>query len=70
MPIYDEELLKKENITIENSTKEFNNYLEKISNLKNKVENEILKLDELYEKTNKEMTKSFEEKHLRKNIKN
>ena len=64
MPIYDEELLKKENITIENSTKEFNNYLEKISNLKNKVENEILKLDELYEKTNKEMTKSFEEKHL------
>ena len=47
MPIYDEELLKKENITIENSTKEFNNYLEKISNLKNKVENEILKLDEL-----------------------
>ena len=64
MPIYDEELLKKENITIENSTKEFNNYLEKISNLKNKVENEILKLDELYEKTNKEMTKSFEKKHL------
>ena len=64
MPIYDEELLKKENITIENSTKEFNNYLEKISNLKNKVENEILKLDELYEKTNKKMTKSFEEKHL------
>ena len=57
MPIYDEKKKKKENITIENSTKEFNNYLEKISNLKNKVENEILKLDELYAKTNKEMTK-------------
>ena len=37
--------------------------MEKILNLKQKIEKEILTIDELYEKINKEVTDSFLKKH-------
>ncbi len=39
--------MKKENITIEDSFEEFNNYIEKINKLKEKTEKEMLKIDQL-----------------------
>ena len=63
MPISDEEALKKENISIESSTKEFDENSKKINDLKNKIEKEILELDKTYDKVYKETTKSFELKH-------
>ena len=61
--IYNEELLKKENLTIEASTKEFNEIIQKTINLKEKIEKEIIEIDKLYDKVNTEVTKSFEIKH-------
>ena len=55
--------MKKENITIENSTKAYNNKLEKVNKLKANIENEITKIDQIYEKVDKEVTKSYLEKH-------
>ena len=77
LPINDEEALKKENITIENSTKEFNDNVQKISDLKNKIEKEVLEIDKLYEKVDNEVTQSFiakyeklkkEENHLKEKL--
>ena len=62
--INDEESLRKENIKIEDSIGEFNEFFEKINKLKYKTENEMIKLDDLYNKTEKDLAKSFEEKHL------
>jgi len=62
LPINDE-LLKKENISIENSTNEFNDYIQKINELKSKIENEITQIDSLYEKVNNEIKKYFDLKH-------
>ena len=62
--INDEESLRKENIKIEDCIGEFNDFFQKINNLKEKTENEIAKLDEIYIKTNKDLANSFEEKHL------
>ncbi len=59
LALNDEESLKKENITIENSTKEFNDDIQKISDIKNKIEKEIIEIDKLYEKINNETTQSF-----------
>ena len=59
----DEEALKKENITIESTTKAFNEFIEKTINLKNKIENEITKIDKLFEKITNEVTKSYELKY-------
>ena len=64
IPINDEESLKKENIIIEDSFNEFNEYFEKINRLKEKTEKEMLKLDHLYDNTLKNLENSFEEKHL------
>ena len=63
MPVNDEESLKKENITIDNYLKDFNDKSEKVMELKNKIEKEISEIDKLYEKVEKETTKSFESKH-------
>ena len=41
MPVNDEESLKKENITIDNYLKDFNDKSEKVMELKNKIEKEI-----------------------------
>ena len=59
----DIESLKKENITLELVTKDFNEISEKTINLKNTIENEINKINELYEKTIDELTKSYLIKH-------
>ena len=59
VPITDEDSLKKENIEIQSSTKEFNDNIQKISELKKKIENEVLEIDKLYEKVDNEVTQSF-----------
>ena len=61
--VSDEESLKKENITLENSTKNFDNLLSKIVSLKEKIEEEISKINNLFEKANDDLTKSFKKKH-------
>ena len=63
LSIVDEESLKKENITLEYSTNIFNKFNQKLSNLKEKLENELNEIDILYYKINDEITKSFEMKH-------
>ena len=52
--------MKKENITIENTNKEFDINIQKLTNLKNSIEHELLEIDKAYEKVDKEATKSFE----------
>ena len=47
IPINDEETIKKENINI---NKEFKKNSKKVINLKDKIENEIIKIDKLYKK--------------------
>ena len=44
----DNESLKKENITLECISNNFNNILEKTIDLKNKIENEINQINNLY----------------------
>ena len=61
--IEDEETLKKENININDYIKEFDESAKNVINIKEKIENEINKINELYEKMDKETTKSFELKH-------
>ena len=63
LEISNEESLKKENITLEYSAKEFNDIVQKIICLKEKIENEINKINNLYEKTVDELSKSFKKKH-------
>ncbi len=58
--IEDEESLKKENITIENSSQEFDGKINKLNNLKNLIEKEMKEIDNTYDKVDKETTKSFE----------
>ena len=60
MEFNDEEALKKENITIDGSTKEFDNNFQKLSNLKQSIEKEMTEIDKTYEKVDKETTKSYE----------
>ena len=59
----DTEALKKENITIESVTSEFNELSTKVKDLKNKIETEINKINESYEKTIEHLTKSYLKKH-------
>ena len=59
----DIESLEKENITIETTTKEFNETYQKVRDLKNKIENEINKINNLYEETIDNLTKSYLKKH-------
>ena len=56
--------MKKENISLENSSKEFDEEKNKFEELKNKIENEMIKLDNLYEKIFDETTKKYELKYL------
>ena len=63
LSIDDEESLKKENISIEDSSKDFNENKNRIEELKNKIENEMIEIDKLYDKIDKEITKSYEIKH-------
>ena len=43
--------------------KEFNDIYNKINELKGKIEEEMVEIDKLFNKTNTEVTKSFEIKH-------
>ena len=60
--IEDEDTLTKENLTINSSTEDFNNNIQKLTDLKNKIENEMIKIDKAYEKADNETTKSYESK--------
>ena len=79
MKTSDLELLKKENIVLQSSTKNFNEVVEKTIDLKKKIENEINEINKLYEKIFDELTKSFMKRHeelvkqennLKENLKN
>ena len=56
----DEENLNKENITIDDSTKEFDNNIQKLNNLKKSIEYEMTEIDKAYDKVNNETSKAFE----------
>ena len=55
--ISDKELLEKENIKIESTINEFNEISKKSIELKEKIENEINKINKLYETTKDEIIK-------------
>ena len=55
--------MKKENITIEAYTKEFDKTTQNINYLKNKIENEINKINNNYEKIYNEVKKTYEKLH-------
>ena len=61
--INDEIELKKENISLKDSSKGINENTNNLQELKNKIENEIIKIDKLYDKIDNEITKSYETKH-------
>ena len=66
LEITDEESLKKENITIEESIKEFDGIIVKANELKEKNEEQINEINNLYEKVNNEVIKSFLIKYVYK----
>ena len=77
--ISDDSSLKEEDIQSEINTKEYDEILQKINNLKNIIEKEITKIDNLYDKINKEVTNSYkikiekllkEEDDLKEKLKN
>jgi len=61
--IEDEEALKKEKMSFEDCTKDFDENKNRIEELKKKIENEIKEIDKLYNKINKEVTESYKLKH-------
>jgi len=63
LELNDIDSLEKQNLTIEISTNEFNEILEKIIIVKNIIEKEINNINDLYEKTINDLTNSFLEKH-------
>ena len=63
LALNDEESLKKENIIIENEANGLDEMIKKSADLKGKIEKEILAIDELYDKINKEVIESFKKKH-------
>ena len=63
LKISEEELLKKENITLESSTKIFNDIVNNIKTLKENIEKEISKINNLYDEVNSNLTKTYQEKH-------
>ena len=58
--INDEESLKKENISIEDSLKDLDINIQKLTNIKNNIANEIIEINKAYDKADKETTESFE----------
>ena len=57
--IEDEEALKKENLNINKSAKDFDDNLQKLTKLKNTIEDEMIKIDKAYEKAENKTTNSF-----------
>ena len=65
--IDDEEELKKENLTIDSFSKEFDKNIKKLTNLKISIEKEMIEIDKAYERVDNEATKSFEIKREKLN---
>ena len=63
IPINNEEILKKENININDFFKNFEQSAKNLMDIKYKIENEINLINESYEKMDKETSKYFELKH-------
>ena len=61
--ISDKESFKKENVSLDNSINKFIEVTKQVIGLKDKIENEINKVNELYEQTNNDLIKSFQKKH-------
>jgi len=61
--IPDEGPLNKENVSIESESKDLLKNIEKMNNLKMKIENEINEINNLYDKAIDDLTKSFQKKH-------
>ena len=61
--IDDEESLKKENLTFDFATKDFENKYEKMNHLKEKIEQEVININNSYENVFNDISKSFELKH-------
>lgn len=59
----DEESFKKENLTFDIESEEFEKKCEKINNLKEKIEQEIININNSYENVFNDISKSFELKH-------
>ena len=53
-------ILKKENIKIDDPSKDFDNNIQKLNNLRNKIEKEMIEIDKRYEKVDNDVTKSYE----------
>ena len=62
IPIDNEELLVKENITIDYSAKQYNEINQNLLQIKNNIEKEIIKIDKLYDKIYDEITHSYQKK--------
>lgn len=67
LKVDDEEELKKENLTIDSFSKEFDSNIKKLTNLKNTIENQMLEIDKAYERVDNEATKSYELKREKLN---
>ena len=67
LEIEDEESLKKENITIDDATKEFDINIKKMDDLQKSIEHEMVEIDKTYEKVDNEITKSYELKREKLN---
>ena len=76
--IDDEETLKKENISIEDSFKDLDTNIQKLTKIKNNMVNEITEINKAYEEVDKETTESYkikkenlenEEKDLKEKLK-
>ena len=63
MEICNEESLKKENITIEENSKEIEEDIKKMNNIKGNIENEITNINNTYDKVYKEVTECFIKRH-------
>ena len=67
LEITDEEALKKENLTIENTKNDFDTNIKKLEDLKNLIEKEKEELDKIHKKVDEEFVKSFELKRVKLN---
>ena len=54
--------MKEEKIDLDTSLNDYNKSFEKINNLKNKIEDEISKINNIYDNVYKEIKESYEKK--------
>ena len=63
MEIFNEESVIKENITIEGKSEEIEKDIKKMNNIKKNIENEIININNTYDKVYKEITEGCIRKH-------